>query len=598
MADVVSFIGVKKGGGDRQHSTCQNQSQQRWRQNQTTCHVGFSSLWLGFVYLFALISLLRIVNIHVVHDVINLSDIEGSGGWTRKAAAVAAKVATFTDYPEESHHIPTSNDDLGPLNIIIFYPDDWRHDDLGSVNPVVVTPFLDALASRGIRFAQNAVTTSICWISRATMFSGQYLSRHASSVLNIPRFAMPKAWQYSWPYVLQKHRDYFVGHVGKWQYNHVYDDYLKKEDIFNFSHFFEGNHEKNGRRNTDEIEKFAKKFLVTRPKDRPFALTLAYYPPKAVGQDTEPGSQWKMVREEIKATHYGNTTEIPPPYSDISMEEAFQIFPEEIRESELRLARGRWEQRWRSPEHYQEGMKNYYSLITEIDESCGRIYDMIVEMGIANNTLVIFTTDNGLFHGAHGLAGKWFPLEESIRVPLIIQDPRMDNNVRGLVDNESLVLNIDLAATILGAAGLDVATFGSRMQGRDISKEIYLGRNKSLETLKRDDWYYEFTTDHAAGATATAVVGKRYKYIKWLRVQFEQLFDLKEDPKELHDIGKSPKHQSVLEMMRVRHDELRAEVLKPCISDTPCDINSGLFNHSKFIELFHSGETLTQYEPL
>ena len=139
---------------------------------------------------------------------------------------------------------------------------------------------------------------------------------------------------------------------------------------------------------------------------------------------------------------------------------------------------------------------------------------------------------------------------------------------------------------------------GVDLQGRDISKEIYLGRNKSLETLKRDDWYYEFTTDHAAGATATAVVGKRYKYIKWLRVQFEQLFDLKEDPKELHDIGKSPKHQSVLEMMRVRHDELRAEVLKPCISDTPCDINSGLFNHSKFIELFHSGETLTQYEPL
>ena len=84
---------LKEGGGDRQHSTCQNQSQQRWRQNQTTCHVGFSSLWLGFVYLFALISLLRIVNIHVVHDVINLSDIEGSGGWTRKAAAVAAKVA-------------------------------------------------------------------------------------------------------------------------------------------------------------------------------------------------------------------------------------------------------------------------------------------------------------------------------------------------------------------------------------------------------------------------------------------------------------------------------------------------------------------------
>ena len=75
-----------------------------------------------------------------------------------------------------------------PLNILVIYPDDWRHDSIGGVGPVVQTPFLNTLARKGIRFTHNCVTTSICWISRASYFTGQYASRHKSMRLREPQF--------------------------------------------------------------------------------------------------------------------------------------------------------------------------------------------------------------------------------------------------------------------------------------------------------------------------------------------------------------------------------------------------------------------------
>ena len=483
-----------------------------------------------------------------------------------------------------------------PLNIVIFYPDDWRHDDLGDIKPYIHTPFLSQMASRGIRFTLNAVTTSICWISRATFFSGQYFSRHGSNILNVPRFAMPKSWKFSWPYLLQKYGGYYVGHIGKWQFMHVYDDYLGDEELFNFSRYFEGNHfdKRTGLRNTFQVESAFEAFMEQRPKDSPFAVTLAYYPPKAVGEERDPGAQWKFVDEKIKNQFYNESVVIPDPYPDMTMEEAYERIAEPVRASELSIGKGRWTQRWSSPEHYQEGMKNYYSLITEVDKSCSRIYTMIEKEGLVDSTMFLFVTDNGLFHGAHGLAGKWWPYQESIRVPLIIQDPRMDENKRGTVDDTSMVLNIDLASTILSAAGLDIEQADGRFQGRDIA-ESYLGEGKSFD---RDNWYYEFTTDHAGGSTATALVGRRYKYIFWRRIQYEQLFDVQEDPLEMNDLRNSSGHQSILELMRVRHDELRADVLEPCIPDASCDVSSEAFNHTDFIGIFHSEDTKFRHKPL
>jgi hypothetical protein len=89
------------------------------------------------------------------------------------------------------------------MNIVLLYPDDWRHDTIGAEHPYILTPFLNQLAQEGIRFTQNAVTTSICWMSRATLFMGQYSSRHQSYMLRCPRMSIPENWTHSYVSLLQ-----------------------------------------------------------------------------------------------------------------------------------------------------------------------------------------------------------------------------------------------------------------------------------------------------------------------------------------------------------------------------------------------------------
>ena len=106
-----------------------------------------------------------------------------------------------------------TNEKTKPLNILILYPDDWRHDTIGKENSILQTPFLDSLADQGIRFRQNAVTSSICWVSRATLFTGQWASRHQSHKLICPHFSAGYLWnETSWPGILRK-SGYFIGHV-------------------------------------------------------------------------------------------------------------------------------------------------------------------------------------------------------------------------------------------------------------------------------------------------------------------------------------------------------------------------------------------------
>ena len=129
----------------------------------------------------------------------------------------------------------TTEDGRKRMNVLILYPDDWRHNSIGKENPIIQTPFLDSLADDGIRFRQNAVTTSICWQSRATLFSGQWASRHQSYKLKCPHFSKGRLWNQTWPILLEKD-GYFVGHVGKWQFH---SDNRKR---FSWTKYHEGKH--------------------------------------------------------------------------------------------------------------------------------------------------------------------------------------------------------------------------------------------------------------------------------------------------------------------------------------------------------------------
>ena len=166
---------------------------------------------------------------------------------------------------------------------------------------------------------------------------------------------------------------------------------------------------------------------------------------------------------------------------------------------------------------------------------------------------MIFTTDNGYFHGEHGLADKWYPYEESIRVPLIVRDPRMAKDLRGK-RNDDFVLNVDLAPTILSATGVAAP---ATMQGRDFAP-LYLASQKP-------DWRSEFYYEHATIRntdfipSSEALVQKEMKYLRWPDFGHEELFDLQKDPMEEHNLASDPAHASTLASLRTRMEELKAQ---------------------------------------
>ena len=197
-------------------------------------------------------------------------------------------------------------------------------------------------------------------------------------------------------------------------------------------------------------------------------------------------------------------------------------------------------------------MRNYYRLATEVDTTCGRVLAELERQGLRDNTLVIFTTDNGYFHAEHGLADKWYPHEESIRVPLIVRDPRMAQAKRGQT-NDDFTLNVDLAPTILAAAGIKAP---ATMQGRDFAP-LYLAAQKPA-------WRTEFFYEHAIIQrtnfipSSEALVRKDWKYFYWPDFKTEQLFDLRADPLEENDLIAEPSQATRLTEIRRRFAELKA----------------------------------------
>lgn len=424
-----------------------------------------------------------------------------------------------------------------PLNILILYGDDWRHDTLGVAgNPVVKTPHLDKLAGEGVRFTHNYVTTSICGVSRASLYSGQWMSRHGAR-----QFVMWKTpWELSFPGLLREN-GYHTGHVGKW---HNRPD---PEDKFDFGRFYNGRHwyptPDGGKiHSTARNEKDALEFLATRPKDKPFFLNVAFFTPHA-----EDGNPEQYLPQPETADLYQDIM-IPVPSN--ATEESWKRMPAFF--NDKNEGRNRWTWRFDTPEKYQKMMKNYYRLITGNDATCGRILAELEKQGVLDNTLVIFTTDNGYFHGEHGLADKWYPHEESIRVPLIIRDPRMAREKHGST-NDAMTLNVDLAATILTAAGIPVPGV---MQGRDIAA-LYL---EDESPAWRTGYFYEHPAMGKAGfiPASEALVGKDWKYMFWPEQKLEQLFDLKNDPQEENDLAADPSQAERLAGMRKRFKELKA----------------------------------------
>ncbi len=426
------------------------------------------------------------------------------------------------------------------LNILVLYADDWRHDTLGCAgHPVLRTPHLDALAKDGFRFTRACVTTSICGVSRATLFTGQWMSRHGN-----PGFdAWKTPWAETWPGILRD-AGYWTGHVGKWHNGKF------PAERFDFGRAYAGTHWLKGKDGkpvhvTRQNEADALEFLRGRPKDKPFSLTLAFFATHA--EDQNP----KQYLPQPESLELYKDAVIPVPRT--ASEVHLKALPPFLAD-EKNAGRIRWHWRFDTAEKYQDYMKNYYRLASEVDAACGRIVAELKAQGLLENTLVLFTTDNGYFHGEHGLADKWYPYEESIRVPLIVRDPRMAAERRGGT-NDDYVLNADLAPTILSAAR---AAAPPRMQGTDFAP-LYLADRKPAW---RDEFYYEHAIVRSKEfiPASEAVVRRDVKYLYWPDYGHEELFDLAADPQEERNLAADPTRVAQKTELKRKLSEWREKV--------------------------------------
>ncbi|MDG2123607.1 MAG: DUF1080 domain-containing protein, partial [Verrucomicrobiales bacterium] len=209
------------------------------------------------------------------------------------------------------------------------------------------------------------------------------------------------------------------------------------------------------------------------------------------------------------------------------------------------INRERFFWRWNTAKKYQANVRAYYRMVSGIDGAIGRFMQALEAAGLAENTIIVYSADNGYHMGNRGLAGKWSHYEESLRVPLIVMDPRVEEGKRGQV-TDALALNLDLPATFLDWAGVEVP---ERYQGRSLGPVVSGG--------KPGDWRTETFHEHfAVRSRIPAFEGLRnedFKYVRYIdEANYEFLHDLKNDPDELVNLAGDPSHAKTLVAMRER----------------------------------------------
>jgi len=437
-------------------------------------------------------------------------------------------------------------------NLIFLLTDDQRWDTLGSYgNSLIHTPNIDALARDGVVFDNMFVTTSICAPSRASILTGQYVRRHGIWDFQTELTAAQLSRSYLG--VLKK-AGYKIGFIGKWGVGNP------PASFFDFDRTFPGQGQYfvaiEGKEHhlTSVMGDQALEFLQSAESDLPFCLSVSF---KAAHVQDSYDLGEEPFPFDPDLTHLYQEIEIPLPTA--SGPQLFESLPPFLQNSENRM---RWAVRFWGPRRYQDSVKGYYRLVSGVDVVVGRIVETLRAKGLLENTVIIFTGDNGFFLGEFGLAGKWLPHEVSIRVPLVIFDPRLTSAQRNQHRSE-LALNIDLAPTMLGLADLKPP---DAMQGLNLSPLI-----KGEQIDWREEFFYEHHYRHERIPPTEAVRTGRWKYIRYVETQplYEELYDLREDPAETKNLANLPDYRPQLLKMRVKWMRLREQAGSPAVTTVP-----------------------------
>lgn len=467
-------------------------------------------------------------------------------------------------------------------NVVFLMTDDQRWDTLGCYGRTdVITPNIDQLAEQGVAFDNAYYAVAICMPSRTTIFTGRYFSDHRVGFTYPYNRTLPAAeFAQSYPALLHAagYRTGFIGKFGIRLQNHAetvaehFDLYAGISTTSKKGPHFPADDEKLNdiyRKNRDPKERTLIKgdamirFLETQPEGQPFCLSVSF----------------DAVKNDRDSQMYG-------PHAEIFKDKQMWVPENWVEGKSARLpevldhCRGTYLHvaRTSTPELYQTLARRFAAQGYSVDQQVGRLMKKLESMGVLDNTIVIYTSDNGRFHGSQGLYDKAILYEEAMKQPLIVFDGRALQSKKGRrVD--AMVSSVDVAPTILSYAGIEVPEV---MKGQSLIpllngsqdmaewRDTVLMENFFIQELHRASVKKhpdipglndELIADNRS-YRSRGVRTERYKYFSYFEHDpvIEELYDLKTDPHEQNNLAANPEYAQLLSNMRNKTAELYAAV--------------------------------------
>jgi arylsulfatase A-like enzyme len=471
----------------------------------------------------------------------------------------------------------------GRPNVVFIFSDDHAYQAISAYQDprrLLDTPNIDRLAREGMRFDRCLVPNSICGPSRATVLTGKYSHANGFYDNTNSRF---DGTQTTLPKLLQA-AGYQTAIVGKWHLvseptGFDYWEILPGQGVYyNPPMIRNGKPVKHQGYVSDLITDLALAWLRQRDRSKPFLLMCHHKAPhrswepnlKYLGHDNDRqypipetlfddyAGRGKAERQQDMTIAKTMTPQdlklVPPKQLTDEQLRAWNAYYEPRNEA-FRKAnlQGRDLVRWK----YNRYLHDYLGCIKSVDESVGRLLAYLDEAGLTENTLVIYSSDQGFYLGEHGWFDKRWIFEESLRTPLVVRWPKVTKP--GSV-NRDLVSNLDFAETMLEAAGVPVP---SEMQGRSL---VPLLKGQTPADWRKSFYYhyYEYPGPHDV-ARHYGVVTARYKLVRFYEPQLDywELFDLEKDPRELTSVYGRPDYAAVQRELHAELARLRQELKVP-----------------------------------
>ncbi len=502
-----------------------------------------------------------------------------------RAAFCVAAILTWNGVNASGvENAPAATPDTRPNILFIFSDDHAAHAMSCYGSKVNKTPNLDRIANEGILFRNCFCTNSVCGPSRAVILTGKF-SHLNGFYRNGDRF---NGSQQTFPKLL-KAAGYQTAIVGKW---HLESD----PTGFDFWRILEGQGPyynpvliENGQRvrhegyTTDILTDVALDFLQKkRDPNKPFVLM---YQHKAPHREWEPAPRHLTLYDDVTIPEPDNLFDdyagrgtaartqemevgrhlsdkdlklVPPKGLTKAQLEAWNAAYEPknkaFREANLT---GRDLVRWK----YQRYMKDYLRCIAAVDENVGRVLDYLEQSGLAKNTVVMYSSDQGFYLGDHGWFDKRFMYEESYRMPFIVRWP---GKIKPGSINEDLVSNLDFAETFLSIAGVPVP---DDMQGKNL---IPLFEGKTPDNWRKSLYYhyYEYPAVHMV-RRHEGVRTAKLKLINFYDIKEWELYDLAADPREMHSLYADPSRAADVTLLKAELSKLREQYKVPVLQGAP-----------------------------